>query len=284
MSASLRPSARRAAAVALTVALGAAGCGQGSEPSKDGKGGGGGGASASAGAEKGPEARAVAHRLVDGFRSVKAAPSLTIEVSGLNEGDAFTGRIRADDRNECVGTVHIAGEGTLKAIRTRDNRVYLQMGEDFLKTQMAGEPAAELKAQMELFQDRWIAGNTDTKMFRDVFNGCDFAKGLPEMTHDEVGGTEFGAPDIETVVLNGRKALRITKKEDGATLRLHVTAEGKAYLLRMEQKGGDEPYSMTFSDFGEPVRAEKPPAGDIIPREEFARGGAPGTAGTPSTA
>ncbi|MER7049491.1 hypothetical protein [Streptomyces jumonjinensis] len=280
MSVSLRPSARRAAAVALTVALGAAGCGQGSEPSKDGKGG---GASASAGAEKGPEARAVAHRLVDGFRSVKAAPSLTIEVSGFNEGEAFTGRIRADDRNECVGTVHIAGAGTLKAIRTRDNRVYMQMGEDFLKAKTAGTSAAALKARMELFQDRWIPGNTDTKMFRDVFNGCDFAKGLPEMTHDEAGGTGFGAPDIETVVLNGRKALRITKKEDGATLRLHVTAEGKAYLLRMEQKGGDEPYSMTFSDFGEPVRAEKPPAGDIIPREELARD-VPGTAGTPSTA
>jgi hypothetical protein len=45
---------------------------------------------------------------------------------------------------------------------------------------------------------------------------------------------------------------------------MYVAAEGKPYLLKIDQKGGDEPGTIGFSGFNKPVPAEKPADKDIF--------------------
>ncbi|ALO97581.1 hypothetical protein SHL15_6549 [Streptomyces hygroscopicus subsp. limoneus] len=53
-------------------------------------------------------------------------------------------------------------------------------------------------------------------------------------------------------------------KGGGETVTMYVATEGKPYVLRLDQSGGENPGTVVFSDYERPVEAAPPPTEQVI--------------------
>ena len=68
---------------------------------------------------------------------------------------------------------------------------------------------------------------------------------------------------LATTFPDGTPALTLHEKDGKDRYTLYVATEGKPYLLRVDSTAGADQGSVAFSDFDEPVPAQKP-AGEIL--------------------
>ncbi|MER5770349.1 hypothetical protein [Streptomyces sp. NPDC001985] len=286
-----RPTGRplAVAAVALATALSAAGCGAGPAGTAGPAPGTGAKAAEKSGArapetaeEKAPAAQRTpapaggteaewVDRFLASVEGTRKAHSVTVDAAmrGGGGGRKATVRMSSNRDKECRTTSSFGGPGTVEVLRTRDGSVYLRLNEARLRELGEADPE-RLASHIRTFAGRWMAGDPASAEIQQGLRLCDFRElvlaSVP--TRDQTGG--IAAKAARTTV-NGRAALRITTAKDGIGISVDFAAEGRPVLLRMEQKGGDGPFVMVFSGYGEPVRAAKPPAESIVTREAARR-------------
>jgi hypothetical protein len=245
--------ARRTAlctALFTTVALGLTACGP-SSSSADAKVQDSGPTGPFAG-QSGPE---IVNRAVT---ATKAATSLTLDVN-INTADGPMKAYMATDTNgRCTGTLSVGPAGTAELIRTGDT-VYMRFDEAFLREQGKGEPAEETEAVLKLLKGRWMQTDASAPEAEDSLELCDLDSLLAEIEANDTEARRGGESTVD-----GKKALILTESDSEATYTIYVATEGEPYLLKVEQKGGEEPGTMTFSDYNKPVRAKKPAAKSIV--------------------
>ncbi|MEU8604230.1 hypothetical protein [Streptomyces parvulus] len=203
---------------------------------------------------EGQSADSVAAKAVEATRK---AASMHVKGDTRQEGGGTVSiDVSVDREKNCEGTI---GAGDTEAeVRHTGSTLYLrgdrQYWENALKQQSeAGEMVPELA-------DKWVRmpGNDAT-----TAGVCDKQGFIAAMDEDksERRGMERG----ETSEVDGEKALKLTKKGDGGeTLAMYVATEGEPYILRTTTEGGENPGSVTFSEYGEPVKPEQPPAGETV--------------------
>ncbi|MFF9049073.1 hypothetical protein [Streptomyces parvulus] len=206
---------------------------------------------------EGQSADSVAAKAVEATR--KAASMHVKGDTRQEDGSTVSIDVSVDREKNCEGTI---GAGDTEAeVRYTGSTLYLrgdrQYWENALKQQSeAGEMVPELA-------DKWVRmpGNDAT-----TAGVCDKQGFIAAMDEDksERRGMERGA----TSEVDGEQALKLTKKgEGGETLAMYVATEGEPYILRTTTEGGENPGSVTFSDYGEPVKPEQPPAGETVDLE-----------------
>jgi hypothetical protein len=79
-------------------------------------------------------------------------------------------------------------------------------------------------------------------------------KGLADSLRTPTGGTTINDP-VSTATVDGQKVVVVTQS-DGSTL--DVASSGQPYPLKAENKGGDSPGTLTFSDFGKKTTITAP--------------------------
>ncbi|GAB2327451.1 hypothetical protein STREPTOSP366_26400 [Streptomyces variabilis] len=77
------------------------------------------------------------------------------------------------------------------------------------------------------------------------------------------GGRSSDATRGKATTLDGTEALTLTEQDGEDRYTFYVATEGEPYLLRLESTSAADPGSVTFTDFGKPVPAEKP-EGEIL--------------------
>ncbi|QKZ20343.1 hypothetical protein [Streptomyces chartreusis] len=146
---------------------------------------------------------------------------------------------------ECVGSVEMTGRGSFEIVR-KDNDVWAKLDTD-LATWVANEVGLTISA------GTWLHG-TPTHPF---------LKGLLSWCHSE----QIGKPDTASANLNASKGkvttvdgqrvvpIYITGKGDKVTW--YTATEGEPYYVKQDATREDMT-DISFSDFGEPVGAQKP--------------------------
>lgn len=112
---------------------------------------------------------------------------------------------------------------------------------------------------IKMMKGRWVKTDVSDPEAKDSLELCDLGSLLSELEANDTAARRAG----ETTV-NGRKALKLTESDGEATYTAYVATEGEPYLLKVEQVGGEEPGTMTFSEYNKPVAAKKPAAKDIL--------------------
>ncbi|MEO3976256.1 hypothetical protein [Streptomyces sp. CAU 1734] len=254
-----RPAAT--AVIALMVALSATACGTssstGADSAKDPK-----GSSGSKGAEDGAKAFAAkpAKEIVDAAtRATTAAQSLSVDMKIKAEEGAISGKIALNRASECKGTVTVGKEGTAELLKPKGPIGYMRFDETLLRTQGEFSSDEQRDAVLKVLRGKWVKTDTTKADEKDMLRFCD----LDGLLGEWEGDTGTARKEGETTV-DGRKAIKLTEVDAGVTYRIYVAAEGTPHILKIEQVGGTEPGTMTFSDFDLPVQAEKPAAKDII--------------------
>lgn len=249
-----------AAAAVLTLSLGVlAGCGGGDDDSTDEPSSTGTDTSASASPSEEASAdtsdftsQSADKILDDGIAALKSADSLRLQGDLQTNGQKLALDIALDKDGNCAGTIG-AGNGTAQVINT-GGKAYLKADREFYAVATGDDNVAGQITTV--VGDRWVTGVPD-----DSFSGiCDLDDFLDEL---DPSGSTLSKGD--TSDLDGQEVIEILDEDsdDGASSIFIATADPH-YALKAEKTDGDEPGSITFSDFDEPVDATAPPADETI--------------------
>ncbi|MET9374671.1 hypothetical protein ABZX98_11040 [Streptomyces sp. NPDC002992] len=201
-----------------------------------------------------------------GDRAVTATQSATsLRMTGrvMSDGQPLDMDLALNDKRECTGRMKIGG-GTAE-LRQADKLTYLKGDERFWRASMTsqGMPGPRIDATIELLKGRWLKITPGQAGSSDLGAVCDLKELLADLDEDkdERKGLTRG-PDAE---VEGTPVATLVKKKTGEeTTTVSVAQEGKPYILKMVKTGGDEPGTMTFSDYDKPVKVVVPPADETV--------------------
>jgi hypothetical protein len=186
-------------------------------------------------------------------KDTKALKSVTVVGTVTQDDGTLDIDLSADDKGTCTGTLGIGG-GEAEVLSVGD-AVYIRGDEAFWRSS-AGDSADQV---MALLGDKWAKLPQGQKDSFDEL--CD----LDQLFDDDEDDDKKKYTKGEVTTVGGKDALEILVKEDGEDdTRAWIATEGKHYLLKIEQTGGDEPGSMELSDFNEPVDAEEPAEDEYV--------------------
>ncbi|MFF6789852.1 hypothetical protein ACFY9C_12295 [Streptomyces filamentosus] len=201
----------------------------------------------------------IADRAVAATRS---ADSLRMTGRVVADGQRLDVDFSVDDQGSCKGRVGI-DDGTAE-LRRLDGITYMKGDEAFWRTSMTsqGVPESQIAPVIELIQGRWLkiapgqAGSGDLSEVCDLDSLLD---GLGKDGSDRAGLTR--GPDAE---VDGTPVATLVEKDGGETTTVSVAQEGEPYIREVVRTGGDEPGTVTLSDFDRPVKVTAPPAGETV--------------------
>ncbi|MER8040132.1 hypothetical protein ACWEP8_39260 [Streptomyces hydrogenans] len=200
----------------------------------------------------------IADRAVDATRS---ADSLRMTGQVVSEGQHLDVDFSVDDRGSCRGRIGVDdGDAELRRL---DGVTYLKGDEAFWRISMTaqGVPENQIAPVIELVKGRWLKIDPGQAGSADLGEVCDLDSLLDDLGRDEDGARLTRGPDRE---VDRTPVATLVKKESGETTTVSVAQEGKPYIRQVVRTGGDEPGSMTLSEFDRPVRVTAPPADETV--------------------
>ncbi|MEV5014666.1 hypothetical protein ACIGW1_10785 [Streptomyces sp. NPDC053780] len=203
----------------------------------------------------GQSADSVAAKAVEATRE---AESMHVKGDTRQEdGSRVTIDVSVDRAKNCQGTI---GAGDTEAeVRYTGSTLYLRGDRRYWENALKQQPD-EAREMVPKLSDKWVRmpGNDAT-----TAGVCDKQGFVAAMDQDK--SQRQGMTRGETSEVDGKEALKLTKEGDGGeTHAMYVATEGEPYILRTTTEGGRNPGSVTFSDYGEPVDPEQPPAGETV--------------------
>ncbi|MCX5205184.1 hypothetical protein OG897_27470 [Streptomyces sp. NBC_00237] len=192
--------------------------------------------------------------------ATKKADSVRIRTEATANGRSAASDYVVDTQGNCQGTN--TQQDAKAELRRVDSVTYLkgnqQYWEALLKQQGSG---AKGKKAAATFQDKWV--KLPPAEAKATQAGCDKDAVIALLDRDK--SERKGMTRAKDTELDGKDSAVLQKKTaQGETITMYVAAEGEPYVLKVEQKGGKAPMTTTFSDYGKPVDAKAPPAGEVV--------------------
>ncbi|AWT47203.1 MULTISPECIES: hypothetical protein [Streptomyces] len=201
---------------------------------------------------QGQSADQVAAKAVTATRD---ATSLRMAGKVSVNGQPLTVDFHVDTQKNCKGRM-TADQGSAEVIHA-GQATYVKGDKGFWAG--ASQNSGSQEKQAQALSGRWVkvpVGDAHTTGL------CDKQGFLADMDSDKSERKGMTKGDVTTV--NGRKAMALQKKKGGETITMFVATEGKPYILKLVQSGGQNPGTVVFSDYEKPVSATPPPAGQVI--------------------
>lgn len=240
-----------AATVCVAVVSGVTGCSQGDDKAAD------------------PFAGLTADAIADkAVATTKAATAFHMNGTGKTDGEEMTVDLSVDSKGSCKGTMQSPKGGKAEMLGT--GGVSYMKGDDAFwssTTGGEGESPEEAGAMTALLKGRWMKMPAGGEGGPDAF--CDLKTIVKDMDEEtpRKGLTRGADADVEgtpAVVLTG-------KGTKGETTTFYVAKDAaKPYVLRVVEAGGEEPGTVTFSDYEKPVTVTAPPADQVVDMTELA--------------
>ena len=256
---------RVSTAAGIGVLLLLAGCGGGSEDTSSEE-------PSSESSESSEEATAFAESSAEDITTaaeedMKAVESLRMAGSITSGGQEISVDVGLSTAGDCEGNLTLGEEAGFEILSV-EGQTWIKPSAAFWE-QVAGPAASEVA---EKAGDKWVSFPADqASQFASI---CDLDGLLDELDSSdsnekmEVEGTEE-IDGEEAVVVN-------TTSKDGETVNGWVATSDPHYILQLEVSEGDEPGTLTFSDFDVDLALEPPAEDEIVDLASLAPSGATG--------
>ncbi|MFP5320520.1 MAG: hypothetical protein ACLGIC_01590 [Acidimicrobiia bacterium] len=190
---------------------------------------------------------------------MRAVTSLRMTGDLVVDGEDLAIDLALDTEGDCQGT--LTQGGATAEISSVGGTSYLRPDAAFWET-FAGEGASAI---VELVGDRWVVVPGDDGDFSEF---CDLDQLLEEIGSDDDAEEE---PVVEgTEDVDGQEAVRISSTTDeGDPVTAWVATSEPHVILRIEVTEGDEPGTITFSEFDEELEIEAPPEDEVVDLAEL---------------
>ena len=183
------------------------------------------------------------------LKAVKMSGSLT------NDGQEISIDLQAGSGGNCIGSLGL-GDGSTEILGV-DGKTWMRPDEAFWRT-FAGDGVDQLLA---IVGDKWVVIPSGEDSFNEF---CDVDELLDQLLEedDSDGSTYEKAGEDE---LDGDDVIKIDNvdPEDGTSTGF-VLVDSPHYLVKIEKTEGDEPGSITFSEFNEEFDVEAPADDEVI--------------------
>ncbi|MBW5485451.1 hypothetical protein [Streptomyces bambusae] len=187
--------------------------------------------------------------------ALKGASSLTVTGTVRDKGKPIQLDMAVSKSGECRGTMAMPGEGSFELIRTAEH-IYIKADEAFYRAQVKDMSKNEADAVLKQLVGKWVKSKASEQDSKEIAELCDLDQLLG--TFQKTKGTSKGG--VEQV--DGEYAVKLTTRTKEGTETLYVATKGEPYLLKAVLTGQD-PASVTFSKFNQPVQAQAPTS-DVV--------------------
>jgi hypothetical protein len=246
----------------LTAAALLAGCG-GNDDGGDASGGRpSGGSSSGAGSASGSDfAGQSGQQIADAAKADMAAlSSLRVAGTVTTGGSEVAIDLQMDGDGNCTGSLGTS-QGRVQLLGA-DGRTWMKPDAAFWR----GMAGAQADRVMQLVGDKWVVVPSTEQSFSQF---CDADQLIKELVSDEGSDTTYTKTGSSTV--DGRDVVEVASKDTGGQSSTgYVLVDDPHYLVKVEQVGGKEPGSVTFSDFDADVRTEAPAEADTVDLSKLA--------------
>ncbi|MFH8608101.1 hypothetical protein ACH4D5_11480 [Streptomyces sp. NPDC018029] len=184
-------------------------------------------------------------------KASKDAGSFTMKGQTKKDGEVNNIEFAVAESGDCKGTMGSPKSGTAEFLSVGTTS-YVKADDKFWEGKGGGGTA-------ELLKGRWVKspGKEDSVCNPDDMFKSDKLKNLKREDDAEV---------------DGKKAAVLTQKKGKETTTFYVAMEGKPYFLKVENKGSEDPGSVTFGGYGKPVDVKAPPAKDVVDPKKLSAG------------
>lgn len=194
-------------------------------------------------------------------KQLNSASSLRLRM----EADDLRLNLTLDEKANCSGKVEIPGKGSMKLIK-RGGSIWLKPSAAFWKAQLGGEQG---ESAAQKFKGRYVKGTSaDAEL-----GGSGLATACDLDSFRTASGAQSGPGPHwkrgEPTKVDGHRAIPVTRAQDDVRVRMHVSAEGKPYPVKLERRAGGDRDEIGLTHFGEPVPKGTPPADRTVSVDEL---------------
>ncbi|MFE9412434.1 hypothetical protein ACFYN0_27120 [Streptomyces sp. NPDC006704] len=196
-------------------------------------------------AEKGPYADLTGGQIVvNALKATRQATSLHMKADFTDSAKdgSSTMDVSMDTKGDCTGTMG-QGKDTIKITKVGKFA--------YMKTKDTGA--------------KWVKADTTTADGKELATACDLDNFLKSFEQDDTDGKHDTSKKGGTTTVDGHPAISITDRDGKEHYTVNVATTGKPYILKVVVTGGDNPGTMEFSHFDEPIQAVAPPKSSVIP-------------------
>ncbi len=199
-----------------------------------------------------------------GYDDVKSAAieamgsleSVHVDASVSSQGQEAVLDISMSADGSCTGRVAFGGVGA-EVLQTADG-AWFKPDAGLLEQEYGRRgPAAE-----EFVGDSWVVDTTG----QVTPNNCDLESFIEQVTSDEEEESDAQVAGVEE--LDGEEVVKLTFTNDDGDGTVYVRTEGEHYIARFQIEGED-PGTVTFSEFDQDVEAETPADDDVVDLADF---------------
>ena len=183
--------------------------------------------------------------------------SVHVNAEITSDGQTATLDLSMDADGDCTGTVSF-GEVSAEVLQA-DGGAWFKPNAELL-TQQFGEEAAP--AALKFVADSWVA-DTNGEV---TPSNCDLESFITQVTSDEEDESDTEVGDVEE--LDGEDVVVLTFTNDDGDGSVYVRAEGDHYIAKFAVEG-DNPGTVSFSEFDEDVETEAPADDEIVDLADF---------------
>jgi hypothetical protein len=194
------------------------------------------------------DANAIKDAVVTDMQSLT---SMTMSGAITSRGDQLEVDLVITTDSTCSGTMGIGGG--VAQILAVDGTSYLK-GDQAFWTATGGPQGA---AVLETIGDKWaqLPSGSSFESF------CDLDALLDQFDEEKPGTTVTKG---EVGELAGEPTVQLITEEKGGTTTTWVTTGEQHYIIQIERVGGDQPGTITLSEFNEPLDVTAPTAEEIF--------------------
>lgn len=190
-------------------------------------------------------------------KDMKALSSLRMQGELTSGGEELSFDMALSTAGDCTGTMGVAGgEAEILSV---DGKSYMRPDAAFWES-FAGGASEQIQ---QVVGDKWVVMPGDEGDFTQL---CDLDELLSDM-----GGDKDDKAEVEgTEELDGTETVKVTTETDeGDPLTVWVTTDDPHHILKMEVTEGEEPGTITLSDFDEDVQVEAPADDEVVDLDQL---------------
>ncbi|WP_326688461.1 MULTISPECIES: hypothetical protein [unclassified Streptomyces] len=172
-----------------------------------------------------------------------------------------------DEKANCSGKVEIPGKGSVKLIK-HGGTIWLKPSSAFWKAQLGPERGASAAHE---FKGRYIKGTARDEALggKGLAKACDLDAFRAASGALSAPGPRWKRGHTSTV--GGHRSVPVTRTQGDISVRMHVSADGKPYPLRLERKAGGDHDKINLSRFNDRVPSGTPPGDRTVSVQELKR-------------
>jgi hypothetical protein len=190
------------------------------------------------------------------IKAMGTLESVHVDADIMTEGQSATLDLSMSADGSCTGSVAF-GDVSVEVLQTEDG-AWFKPGQGLLEQQFGDQAAAAV----EFVGDSWVA-DTNGEV---VPSNCDLEGFIDQVTSDEEDETDTEVAGVED--LDGDDVVRLDFTNEDGDGSAYILAEGEHYIAKVDAKG-DEPGTVSFSEFDEEVEAEAPAEDEVVDLADF---------------